>query len=263
MRWLACVLLLASACAVPIGGQGDRIPVDFVNMSRTDQCKWILEQLRKAYLREDLRGFMSWISPSYVGNASSLRERVDLDGRRLDMVLIDVWHDRATGDPGTERILDARWERRYDNRLIGERVTDRGTTSFVFREERAGYRLVDQRGQPLFGISPADAPTFVDFETEDVIVTVLASTITVDLDINNNGSVDIPNVVVRLLIDGKQVAPDRTITATAAVNVVVTFTGIPKPSVGSHTATGIVDPQSQMAELVEINNRKTVPFVVP
>lgn len=263
MKRIACLFVLASGCVVPVGGGGDRIPVEFVNMTRTDQCRWILEQLRKAYLRKDVRGFTAWISPDYVGAASTLRERVEIDARRLDMVLIEIWHDRATGDPGTERILDARWERRYDSRLLGERVTDRGTTSFVFHEERSGYRLVEQRGQPLFGISPADAPVLVDIETEDLSAMILATTITINLDINNNGSVDVPNVVVRLLIDGKQAAPDRIITATAAANVIVSFTGIPKPPAGSHAATGIVDPLNQMAELVETNNRKTLSFVVP
>lgn len=226
------------------------------NDPRVERCWEVLQKLKDAYVRENMLWFMRYVSDEFLRGKQIFREGVEEDMRKNDVVLLDIWRERATGS-GTDRFIDVRWERRFDDRETGRRITQRGRSSLWFREEDGSYKLHDIRGDLMFGFSWSEMRLQPDLVGVITQVNVITDVI-VDVEVRNESEVDAPNVVVRVLLNGQQFAPDQRIFMGARDVQVLSFTNTGAP--GSGTATVIVDPGGRITEVDEVNNRQDVPY---
>lgn len=260
MRWLAVFTIALAACAAENqasgAGQGDSFEVKFNARTREEVCREIFEALRRAYLNEQASAFMAYVSRDYPRDYTTLREAVDRDCRNFDTRILDFWLDRVTS-AGNDRLFDFRWEKQYDERATGRRTTARGATTFIFRQERDGYRLYDMQGDVLFGISLPEAGASIDLLIADMAAIPSApGPVTVVVDVRNAGQIGAQKVRVRLrMTSGTNVPADQFVAVPAGRTVRVTFADQPIFFSGQGgTATVTIDPINEIVESDEFNN---------
>jgi hypothetical protein len=243
-------------------GQGDSFEVKFSAKTREEVCKEIFEALRAAYLNEQASTFMSYVSRDYPRDYTTLREAIDRDCRTFDIRVLDFWLDRVTS-AGNNRLLDFRWEKQYDERTTGRRSTSRGTTTFIFRVERGGYKLYDMQGDVLFGISLPEAGGAPDL-TVVAMNAAYDPALTVTADIKNQGQIGVQKVRVRVrLTTAAQQPADQFIAIPSGQTIRVTWQNVMAGGGLNKLATVTVDPINEIAESDEFNNERSGTYPDP
>jgi hypothetical protein len=267
MRRAVWALLLAGGCAVPVpgGGQGDAIPVEYAGLTRVEACKKVLEELRRACLREDLSGFLSHVSRNFRRGWSELREALRKEFELTTPRRFDVWVDRET-EAGGEVELAVRFEKLLDTFSSDEpQLAFRGTSRLQFREEGGRFRLSDQRDDRMFGTLATEIGTLAELSVTSVTFPAPPAppaTLTVTATILNSGKADVRSVRVRLQIDGGPFL-ERRIAVMAGRTTTVTWTGVPNPGSGPHFAGVTVNPLRETIESDFSNNTAETGFEVP
>lgn len=259
MRWAALLLLIPVACVSSNqargAGQGDSMTIEFTGKSREEACREILQLVRRAYVEENINAFMAWVSRDYARDYTLLREAITRDVRNFDVVALDLWIDRTVSSD-KDRIFDCRWEKRYDDRATGQRVTSRGSTSFIFRDERDGYRLYDMRGDLIFGQSSPELGQMADLSVESVDADTATEVLIVMAVIKNRGGAAAQNVRVRLRYTQANPPPeDKFVTLKPGESATLQWGPFFIPIEG--TATVTVDSDNRIVETDEFNNEKS------
>jgi hypothetical protein len=231
MKWLTPVILLA-ACR-----SGPAAPIP------TDPAMKVILALRDAYIRKDMSAFMSHISSRYP---KDIREALRQDFQESSVVSLDLWHEKTV-----DRFVEVRWEKRHEDRKTGHRVTGRGRTEFIFAQEDGVLRVVDQRGDPLFGWSGSDT----DLTVESVMVALPE----IQAIVANLGRNDAQNVRVRLSIDGVPTGKDQFVAVPGRGRATVVWSGAFPPGPG-RTARVSVDPVNAIVETNELNNERDASY---
>lgn len=262
----AAALLLANGCAVSIpGAQSDAIPVEYAGLSRIEVCKKVLEEMRRAYLRKDLTGFMGHVSRDFRRGWTRLREAVRAEFERHTTRRFDYWVDRENEARG-EVELAVRFERHVDTFNSDDPVLlFRGTSRLRFREETGRFRLLDQQDEKMFGTLSTEIGAVADLAVTSVTVPAppaAPTPLTVNATIANTGEADVRSVRVRLQIDGGAFVEQR-IAVMAGRTTSVTWTGVPNPGAGPHFAGVTVNPLRETIEANFGNNTSITGFVVP
>ncbi len=118
-----------------------------------------LHAMIQAYTSKSLSRFSTYLSDSFRGDIFALEEAIESDFRLFDSINIDISIQQVF-KAGNEIKVDFDYDwfgnRKADGNLISP---ERDSTSYIFRQENGGYKLLSMASPIIFGVSDPDIGT--------------------------------------------------------------------------------------------------------
>ncbi len=129
-----------------------------------DAVRQAFEKMLQAYMRENLNGFMRYVSDNFEGDISVLEDALEKDFRYFDNIRIYVSISRIT-KRGKYYDVCFRYNRRVTSTKTGSVLKDNSTSCASFELKDNQIKLVKLMAPLIFGVSePADVATAVNQE---------------------------------------------------------------------------------------------------
>jgi len=151
-QWLifTLILTLAGGCAAssqPLSPQ----------QSRENEMKRIarqgLERLERSFEKKEFNDFMGGLDRRFrPEQIPRVKQRVLNRFDRVDQIDINIVEDNIEVYPPKQRvIIHTHWQRRWNSKAVPGLQLREGRTVFIFHIEGRHARLIDTRGDRLFG----------------------------------------------------------------------------------------------------------------
>ncbi len=153
-RYHTLIVLAWMTAAVPVWASGNfpaTAPAG-TSSERHDaerKAERTLDDLRRAYCEKDLQGFMRNVSDAAYFSVTDLEMRLGTDLSGLGQVDLNLVVDHALTE-GDKVLISTHWQKRAVRRSTGEAEISRGSTEFVFIEDGAEMKLLDQKNDQAF-----------------------------------------------------------------------------------------------------------------
>lgn len=239
----------------------DSSEIEYMGQTRGEYCFGLLEDMKEAYVNQQLQTFMDYVHRDFRNDKSTLRARVRNDIKNLDFVRYDLFQDRTTtaerqGD--VDVILEFHFVAQYVNRSTGDQTTVEGNATAIWRTGQEDYRLWDVRGDTFFGFSEPGAGNRPDLRTDIVEV----NTDGISVRVSNTGNDLAQDVLVRIR-DNPGDGPPKTRSDTisrlgAGSSRILDF--VPGQAGASGVLRSEVDPDQRILEESETNNTDRVQY---
>lgn len=158
MRKVLNILIMIFLIPLLLGMGGGKKSGEYISpLERTYQSDALkaINELEAAFEEENLFKFMNYVSPSYeTTEFTTLKDRVDKDFARFSDIDLDIYVDAINVDvPNESVVIKTHWDRSWIARASEGPATAEGNTDFYFEIKSGKAKLVDSRGDTLFGVT--------------------------------------------------------------------------------------------------------------
>jgi len=124
-----------------------------LDKSRDEAVKEVVRKMLFAYQDEDARTFFDHVSEDrFIQDYITFSDGVYNDFRLYDILEIDYWFEEVISDH-IVRIVQLRWQERYESLESSQQYEDKGLSRFFFDEVDGAYLLIKVEGNNLFAKS--------------------------------------------------------------------------------------------------------------
>lgn len=118
-----------------------------------DKVEKSLKKMLRAYKNKNIKAFFVHISENgFLQDYIEFYDAIEDDFRANSILSLDIWIDKITVDKN-KRFLYVKWHKTYIDKQNEIEITKEGNSIFLFDRKKKMYKLIDYKGDGLFGVS--------------------------------------------------------------------------------------------------------------